>query len=172
MIIKKGYFYFVRDEYFEKVKDNELMSNKDNGIKRPCFYCLKDYKIDNLFWFIPISSKVHKYKKIYENKIKKQISNNKKPVVDTIVFGKLNNLDRAFLIQNMFPIIPKYVNEIYYRKNEPVKISYELQKEIESKVKKVLKLVRKGNKGLVFPDIIKIKNIMISEISNTKNNFK
>ena len=145
LIIKKGYFYFVSDEYFDKVKDNELMGNKDKGIKRPCFYCIKDQKNNNLFWFIPISSKVTKYKNIYNNKINKQINKGKKVSVDTIVFGKLNNTDRVFLIQNMFPITAKYISEIYYRKNEPVEISYELQKEIESKANKVLKLVRKGN---------------------------
>ncbi len=140
------------------------MKNKDNGKRRPCFYCLEDAKTKGLFWFIPISSKVNKYEKIYNNKIEKQSKNKKNPVVDTIVFGQLNNEKRVFLIQNMFPIISKYIDETYCRKNEPVRISYELQKEIQSKVNKVFKLVRKGNKSLVFPDIIKIKDIMIYEL--------
>ena len=168
MLIEKGYFYFIKDEYFDKVKDNELMQNKDKGIKRPCFYCMKDYKVDNLFWLIPISSKVSKYKKIYDNKLKKQIEKGKTHNVDTIVFGKLNNEERVFLIQNMFPIIPKYISEIYCRNNKPVRISYELQNEIESKVTKVFKLFRKGNKGLIFPNIIRIKNIMINELDISK----
>ena len=168
MIIKKGNFYFIKNEFFTKVKDNELMKNKDNGKKRPCFYCLEDAKIKDLFWFVPISSKVNKYKKIYNYKIEKQSIKTKKTVVDTIVFGNLNNEEKVFLIQNMFPIIPKYIDETYCRKNEPVRISYELEKEIQSKVNKIFKLVRKGNKGLVFPDIIKIKNIMIAELKSDK----
>lgn len=72
MQIKKGYFYFIKDYYYEKVQDKELMQNKENGIKRPCFYCFKDSKVDELFWFIPISSKVRKYEEIYNNKIRKQ----------------------------------------------------------------------------------------------------
>lgn len=66
MQIKKGYFYFIKDNYYKRVKDKELMQNKENGIKRPC----------------------------------------------------------------------------------------------------LLILVRKGNKGLVFPDIINIKNVMLKELKN------
>ena len=169
MKIKKGCFYFIKDEYFEKVKDKELMQNNEYKKKRPCFYCFKDEKVDNLFWFIPISSRTDKYKKIYNKKVKNQMENNKKPNVDTLVFGKVNNDDRVFLIQNMFPIIEKYINDTYIRNNRPVRISYNLQQEIERKANKVFKLVRKGNKGLVFPDIINIKNIMIREIKKNSN---
>lgn len=164
MQIQEGYFYFIKDYYYEKVQDKELMQNKENGIKRPCFYCFKDARVDGLSWFIPISSKVLKYQAIYDKKIKKQIEHKKKPNVDTLVFGKVNNEDRVFLIQNMFPIIGRFISGTYIRNNLPVKIGYELQKEIEMKANKVFNLVRKGNKGLVFPDIINIKNIMIEEI--------
>lgn len=164
MKIKKGYFYFIKDSYYEKVQDKELMQNKEKGTKRPCFYCFQDEKVGDLYWFIPISSKVEKYKSIYNNKIRKQLEKNKKPIVDTLVFGKINNKERVFLIQNMFPIIEKYISDAYITNNLPVQIGYELRQEIETKANKVFSLVRKGNKGLVFPDIIRIKNIMIKEI--------
>lgn len=169
MKIEEGYFYFVKDEYYEKVQDKELMKNKEKGTKRPCFYCFKDERAENLYWFIPISSKVDKYKNIYNNKIKKQLEKNKKPIVDTLVFGKVNNEERVFLIQNMFPIIEKYISDTYIRKNLPVQIGYDLRQEIETKANKVFSLVRKGNKGLVFPDIIRIKNIMTEEIERDIN---
>lgn len=63
MEFKEGYFYFVKDEYYEKVQDKELMKNKEKGRKRTCFYCFKDEREEELYWFIPISSKVDKYKK-------------------------------------------------------------------------------------------------------------
>lgn len=166
MEIKKGHFYFIKDCYYEKTKDKELMKNKENGMKRPCFYCFEDIKINGLFWLIPISSKVSKYQIIYDKKINKQIKNNKNPSVDTLVFGKVNNQSRVFLIQNMFPIIEKFISDTYTRRNMPVKINYELQKEIETKANKVLILVKKGNKGLVFPNIIDIKRVMLEELKN------
>ena len=51
------------------------------------YFYFKSKKNEKIIWFIPISTKVNKYKKIYENKIKKQIKLGKKPSIDTIVFG-------------------------------------------------------------------------------------
>ena len=61
MQIEQGKFYFIKDEFFDLVKDKELCANKERGTKRPCFYCFKDSKYQNLIWFIPISSKLEKY---------------------------------------------------------------------------------------------------------------
>ena len=158
MQIQKGYFYFIKDYYYDKVQDKEIMRNKGKGMKRPCFYCFKDANIDKVYWLIPITSKVQKYQIIYNKKIEKQIENKKKPNVDTLVFGKVNNEERVFLIQNMFPIIERFISDTYIRNAIPVKISYELQQELETKANRVFELVRRGNRGLVFPDIINIKN--------------
>ena len=32
MQIQEGYFYFIKDNYYDKVKDTELMKNKENAI--------------------------------------------------------------------------------------------------------------------------------------------
>ena len=41
MQINVGYFYFIKDEFFDVIDDPELMKNKENGIKRPCYFCFK-----------------------------------------------------------------------------------------------------------------------------------
>ena len=64
----------------------------------------------------------------------------------------------------MFPIIEKYVGDTYVRNNEPVKISYQLKKEVEAKANKVFSLVREGKRGLVFSDIIGIRKLMVQEL--------
>lgn len=33
--IENGKFYFIKDEFFEKINDKTILLNKDNGIKRP-----------------------------------------------------------------------------------------------------------------------------------------
>ena len=72
MQINVGYFYFIKDDFFEKVTDPELMKNKENGNKRPCYFCFKSKEYNNIIWFIPVSTKTEKYEKIYNKKIKKQ----------------------------------------------------------------------------------------------------
>lgn len=165
MKIKKGFFYFISDIYFDRVKDKELLKNKENGNKRPAYYCFNDNKEKRLIWFIPISSKVEKYKNIYNHKIEVQKNKGyKNPKVDTIVFGKVANQEKAFLIQNMFPVIDKYIVNQYKRKNKEINISNDIKQEINTKANKILNLVYSGHKNLVFPDITHISEIMKDEI--------
>lgn len=155
MIIEKGKFYFIKDEFFELVKDKELCANKERGTKRLCFYCFKDKEYQNLIWFIPISSKLEKYKRIYEAKIKRS------RIVDTIVFGYVEGEERAFLIQNMFPTTKEYIIEKYIRQDRDVVVNKRLNKELQTKANKILNLVEQGYNKIVFPDIISIKKILL-----------
>lgn len=68
MEVKTGYIYHIKDDYFAKVNDKGLMINHENGHSRPTYFTIKEYDI---LWFIPLSSKIEKYKKIVENKEKK-----------------------------------------------------------------------------------------------------
>ena len=156
MQIKIGYFYFINDEFFDIFKDYGLMVNKENGNKRPCYFCFKSKENDKIIWFIPISTKVEKYQKIYENKIQKQKKLGKKPSIDTIVFGYVSNVYSTFLIQNMFPVTEEYIENQYLKNNVPITLSNKLQKEIIYKANKVLGLYNHGMKNIIFPDIDKI----------------
>ena len=103
MKIEEGKFYFIKDSYFDLFKDYKLMKNKENGTKRPCYLCFKDTSNKNIIQFIPISHKVKKYKKIYNEKLKvrKKVYN--------FVFGKVLGEEKVFLIQNMFPVTKQYI---------------------------------------------------------------
>ena len=87
-------------------------------------------------------------------------------IVDNIVFGYVEGEKRAFLIQNMFPTTEEYIIEAYIKQNRYVNVNKELKKEIERKANKILKLVEKGYKGLVFSDILKIKEKLKSQNIN------
>lgn len=65
MEYKEGYVYHIKDSYFDKVNDDKLMANKENGNFRPTFFCLKDNET-GLLWVVPMSSKYDKYKAIGE----------------------------------------------------------------------------------------------------------
>lgn len=156
MQINIGCFYFIKDLFFEIIDDFELMQNKENGNKRPCYYCFKSKKYDDIIWFIPVSTKIEKYQKIYDNKIKKQIKLGKKPSVDTIVFGNVANTYSVFLIQNMFPVTKEYVESQYIKNKVPIRLSNKLQTEIIYKANKVLSLYNYGMKKIIFPNIDRI----------------
>ena len=67
MKVQTGYLYHIKDDFFNKVNDENLMSNHELGRKRPSYFVIKDKEI---LWFIPLSSKVEKYQRIIDKKIK------------------------------------------------------------------------------------------------------
>ncbi len=161
-------FIFLKNSYFETFGDKNLMKNKEtvNGTLhgRPCFITIVEERT-GIKWVVPISSQVEKYKRIYEKK--------RKPC-DTLVFGYVMGKRKAFLIQNMCPVIDKYIEEIYIEKktNKPVSISNTLSTELEIKAKKVLDLYFQGIK-VIFPDVYKIRESLLSELQNkTINELK
>ena len=51
MQLQEGYVYHINDGYFEKVQDDKLMQNKENGTYRPTFFCMRDEKHPFFGWF-------------------------------------------------------------------------------------------------------------------------
>lgn len=102
MKVQSGFFYHIKDTFFEDAKDATLMSNKEGKSYRPHFLAIQDVHNPDIFWMVPVSSKFEKYQKIYD----RQMSKYKK--CTKIVLGKCGGLDAAFLIQNAFPIIADY----------------------------------------------------------------
>ena len=158
MIIEEGYVYHIKNEYFEFVKDEKLMTNHEGDSTRPNYFCIK-INDENVMWFIPMSSKVEKYKKIIQNKMKKY----KK--CDTIVIGNYRGREHAFLIQNMFPITEKYIDHIDTIVGQALKVPSETRRDIERKVEKVFLLKEKGI-NLVFPNVDKITEKLLKELKN------
>ena len=66
-MIKTG-FYIIKDNFFDIVNDPFLKGNKKWN--RTHYYCFEDLKTV-IYWIIPVSIKLEKYKKIIEYKEKK-----------------------------------------------------------------------------------------------------
>ena len=128
--------------------DNKLMTNHEGTATRPNYFCIKR-EYSNLLWFIPMSSKVCKFKKIIEKKVQNTGR------CDTIVIGNYRNRDTAFLLQNMFPITEKYIDHIDTANCIALKVAKKTRKEIITRVNRVFKLKECGIK-VIFPDVDRI----------------
>ena len=157
-----GHFYFIDDTYFIDFPDGNLMRNGPTvaGVShgRPCFYSFYDLH-QQIYWVIPISSKVSKYRSVYSHKIKKYGS------CDTLAFGLVLGVEKAFLIQNMCPVTPKYISSEYYDQsaNIPVRVNGVFERELKTKAKRVLALQRKGL-NLIFPDVRTIESELLKQL--------
>ncbi len=61
--MKKTGFYIIKDKFFEDMEDPYLKGNKAGN--RPHYYCLEDTNT-GIYWMIPLSSRIDKYRKIME----------------------------------------------------------------------------------------------------------
>lgn len=170
--METGQFCFIWDEYYllydkerKLMRNKESIDNKEYG--RPCFYAFADKKNPFILWCVPISSQVEKYTAIYERKLARQREKGvKMPKCNTIRFGRVMGAKKAFLIQNMFPVIEKYISETYINRltQKAVRIPRNTEDDIRLNADAVLRLVRSGNKNLVFSDILKSYNDLCAEV--------
>ena len=153
--IKPGYVYHIKDVYFEVAKDDKLMRNKEGGAYRPTYLCLKDEKT-GLLWVIPMSLRIDKYQAIVERDVKRYGKCLK------IHIAEYANRQNAFLFQNMFPILPKYIDHIHKIQQNPVPVNRHLQLILDRYFRDVLRLHKRGA-NLVFPDITRLEKLMLDE---------
>ncbi len=57
MNIQSGFFYHIKDAFFEEVQDNSLMANKEDGNCRPHYLAIQDSHNPEIYWMVPVSSK-------------------------------------------------------------------------------------------------------------------
>ena len=157
MIIEDGKFYFIKDNFFDLFEGYKLMENKENGNKRPCYFCFKDNNEKDIIWFVPISTKHDKYEKIYESKKKKQKR------VYNFVFGEVVGKKAVFLIQNIFPTTEKYILEKYITENRDVEIPSKMKKKVIARAKQVIHMAERGI-NIPFYDINKMKKVLLEDI--------
>ena len=148
--VRKTGFYIIKDKFFDDMSDPYLKCNKAGN--RPHYYCFEDTST-GIYWMIPLSSKIDKYKHIMEKKEKAG-----KPC-DIIHIVKLDDSRQsAFLIQDMFPITDEYIEREYtIAGNHLMLTSEHTAKEIEQKAKKVMGMLKRGVKFMpTQPNVIAI----------------
>lgn len=165
------YFYFISDEYFQKFPDRYLMKNKESTDgqthNRPCYCAFQDRQHPEVYWLIPFSSQVAKFRKVYKSKLARYHRCN------TLVFGEVLDHEKAFLIQNMCPVTRRYVTMQYMdaASQKPVCISQKTQKQILKYSREVLEQLRHGNSSLIFPNVLSIEQQLLNEEQKKRTPF-
>lgn len=154
MKVQTGYLYHIKDEFFDEINDESLMTNHEKGKKRPTYFTIQDKEI---LWFIPLSSKVEKYQRIVDNKLKRFGFCNTILIVD--VFEKKH----AILLQNTFPILEKYIDHVHTIDGKPARVPKTLEKVILKSFKDLMELKERGV-DLFFTDIDKIRKQLENEL--------
>jgi hypothetical protein len=157
MKVQTGYLYHIKDDFFDIVNDDNLMQNYEKGKKRPTYFTIKD---NDILWFIPISSKIDKYKKIIDKKIEKY------GFCNTILIEKIFDEESAILLQNAFPTLEKYIDHVHTIDGKPARVPEKLEQIIYDNFKELMKLNTRGIK-VFFTDIDKMKEQMLEELKGS-----
>lgn len=157
MKVQTGYLYHIKDDFFDIVNDDNLMQNHEKGKKRPTYFTIKD---NDILWFIPISSKIDKYKKIIDKKIEKY------GFCNTILIEKIFDEEPAILLQNAFPTLEKYIDHVHTIDGKPARVPEKLEQIIYDNFKELMKLNTRGIK-VFFTDIDKMKEQMLEELKGS-----
>lgn len=157
-MVHVGQSYHLKDSFFTLVNDDKLMRNKENGRYRPHYFCFEDNLNPDILWAIPQTTQVEKFREIYNRKVAKY------GFCNTILFGSFAGQDNAFLIQNMFPIISKYIDHVHTVNGIPVTLQTSFERTLIKQARSVLALHRRG-RNLIFPDIDRIYALMINELN-------
>ena len=121
MFVQTGYIYHIKDDFSKTINDKGLMINHENGRSRPTYLTIVE---NDILWFIPLSSKVSKYKTIIKQKIQKYGKCN------TILIRTIAGRKVVILLQNAFPTLEKYIDHPHIRNGAPMKVSTNLISEI------------------------------------------
>lgn len=137
--MKKSGFYIIRNKFFEDMQDPYLKTNKSEN--RPHYYCFADTDT-GIYWMIPLSSHIDKYRRIMEKKEKAGSP------CDILHIVKLDDSrESAFLIQDMFPITDEYIEREYtIAGNHLMLTSKHTVRVIEQKARKVMGMLKRGVK--------------------------
>ena len=161
MIVIEGYFYHIKDEYFDAVNDGALMSNYEDGGYRPHYFAIRNNVISEIFWMIPVSSKYEKYQKIYDKIVERHRRCTK------IVLGKCGGRDAAYLIQNAFPITSDYLDHVHTLHGSSLNIHSSTERLIVRCFNNNMRLHKRGV-HLFFTDIDRLFQLMENHLNETK----
>ncbi len=137
--MKKTGFYIIKDKFFEDMSEPYLKGNKAGN--RPHYYCFEDTNT-GIYWMIPLSSRIDKYKRIIEKKEKAG-----KPCDILHIVRLDDSRESEFLMQDMFPITEQYIEREYtIAGNHLMLTSEHTIRVIEQKARKVVGMLKNGVK--------------------------
>lgn len=157
LIKQENYFYIIDNQFFEDFPDPYLRGNHEEN--RPHYFAFKEEN-QKIFWIVPISSRIEKYKKIIQSK-----ESQGKPC-DILHILTVAGKEEAFLIQDMFPISEEYLKRAYTINGIPLKLVHEKDIcQVRKKANKIYNLILKSVRfSPTQPNVLAIRDELLKKI--------
>ncbi|AYZ74506.1 hypothetical protein EGX98_10995 [Fusobacterium necrophorum] len=163
MNLQEHGFYIIKNDFFTVTNQSNIPLQK-NG--RPIYFCIKDAKNSDIFWIIPLTTKIQKVEKAF----KKMGGENNCPFYVRFPKNFQEYNISAFNIGDAFPITAKYIEREFTKRGQPYVLKdVKLIQKIENKVLQTIKLKMTNDKinsrGI---DVRKIYQQLLDELKNER----
>ena len=159
--MKEHCFYIIKDEFFEKFKNEGSRFKYNKSDSRPTFCCFEDKIHKGLFWAIPTGRA--KGKNL--SRIKQFMAYDfETDIRASYYYLGYTNQQAIFYISSAFPVTEKYVLRPYTVQSSPLEIKRtSVLAEIEKRMLKIL-TYENHHPNVLETHISDIKRILLEEL--------
>ncbi len=130
--------FIVKQSFIDLLSSLGSEIDTEKGTKRPVYCCLKDSKINGLYWAIPTSDLAHRSQKQIE-KYNDYINKDKNDLRSCYYHIGRTTKPALFKISSCFPITEQYIDHEYVSCGKVVVLKNTiLVSELERKLRKIL----------------------------------
>lgn len=162
--MKEHGLYIIKREYLKLVHNIGGDCDYSNGDKRPVYCCIKDNRIDGLYWAIPTSDIDHrneKQKQYYELCLEKP----EKDLRSCYYHIGRTTKKALYKISSCYPITEKYIDHEFISCGKHIVVRRaETVKELERKLKRILAFESR-RPNYFKQHITDVKNYLIDELN-------
>ena len=151
--------FIVKQSFLDLLEKLGCEYDTEKGTKRPVYCCMKDAKVEGLYWAIPTSDLAHRTKEQIA-KYNEYISKDKSDLRSCYYHIGKTTKPALFKISSCFPITEEYVDHEYTSCGKVVVLrNREVLAELERKLRKILAF--ESTKPNYFPQhITDIRNAL------------
>ena len=157
--------YLLKPEFFNLIRTLGGDCDSDAGGKRPVYCCIKDKKINDLYWAIPTTDISHRSKEQIA-KYGKYMALDDRDLRSCYYHIAKTTVDSIYKISSCFPVTEKYILHefttngvhVIVQKKDDIDI-------IEKKLRKILSFEFR-KKNYFLQRISDIKDFLINELKN------
>lgn len=162
--MKDGFYYIIKDEFFEKFSRRGSIFKYNKGENRPIFCCFEDRIQKGLFWAIPTGTITGERLK----RVQSFIELDESDIRHYYYHIGYTNRRAIFYISSAFPITEDYVSREYTANGIPLEMKrITMKNDIQKKLLKILSYENQFPNKLE-PHITDIKNELIKTLHSKK----
>lgn len=158
--MKDGFYYIIKDLFFEKFSKRGSVFKYNKGENRPVFCCLEDRIHKGLFWAIPTGTTTEERLK----RVQSFINLDESDIRHHYYHIGYTNRKAIFYISSAFPITDRYISREYTSNGTPLEMKrIRMKTDIQKKLLKILTYENQFPNKLE-PHITDIKNELLKDL--------